>query len=98
MNRGFLNIPFSPVYGLGGVLFALFLPELRDDPFFLFLGGMILSTALELFTGILLEKLTGQKWWDYSQRRFQFEGHLNLTYCGDLGPVRPVLPVCGQQG
>ena len=41
---------------------------------------MILATALELFTGILLEKLTGQKWWDYSQRRFQFEGHINLTY------------------
>ena len=80
LNRGFLNTPFSPVYGLGGVLFALFLPELRDDPFFLFLGGMILATALELFTGILLEKLTGQKWWDYSQRRFQFEGHINLTY------------------
>ena len=80
LNRGFLNTPFSPVYGLGGVLFALFLPELRGDPFFLFLGGMILATALELFTGILLEKLTGQKWWDYSQRRFQFEGHINLTY------------------
>lgn len=80
LNRGFLNVPFSPVYGLGGVLFAIFLPELRDDPFFLFLGGMILATALELFTGILLEKLTGQKWWDYSGRRFQFEGHISLTY------------------
>ena len=80
LNRGFLNVPFSPVYGLGGVLFAIFLSELRDDPFFLFLGGMILATALELFTGILLEKLTGQKWWDYSGRRFQFEGHISLTY------------------
>ena len=80
LNRGFLNVPFSPVYGLGGVLFSIFLPELRDDPFFLFLGGMILATALELFTGILLEKLTGQKWWDYSGRRFQFEGHISLTY------------------
>ena len=80
LNRGFLNVPFSPVYGLGGVLFAVFLPELREDPFFLFLGGMILATALELFTGILLEKLTGQKWWDYSRRRFQFEGHICLTY------------------
>ena len=80
LNRGFLNTPFSPVYGLGGVLFAIFLPELRSDPFFLFLGGMILATVLELFTGILLEKLTGQKWWDYSGQRFQFEGHICLTY------------------
>ena len=31
LNRGFLSAPFSPVYGLAGVLFALFLPELRED-------------------------------------------------------------------
>ena len=80
LNRGFLSAPFSPVYGLGAVLFALFLPELRDDPFFLFLLGAIIATGLELATGILLEKIFGQKWWDYSQERFQFEGHICLKY------------------
>lgn len=80
LNRGFLNTPFSPVYGLAGVLFAIFLPELREDPFFLFLFGMILATGLELFTGILLERIFRQKWWDYSQERFQFEGHICLKY------------------
>jgi len=80
LNRGFLNTPFSPVYGLAGVLFAVFLPELRQAPFFLFLFGAILATGLELFTGILLEKIFGQKWWDYSDRRFQFEGHICLHY------------------
>ena len=29
LNRGFLNTPFSPVYGLAGVLFAIFLPGLH---------------------------------------------------------------------
>lgn len=80
LNRGFLNAPFSPIYGLGGVLFAIFLPELREDPFFLFLLGTIIATGLELFTGILLEKIFGQKWWDYSQEKFQFEGHICLKY------------------
>lgn len=47
LNRGFLNAPFSPVYGLAAVLFAIFLPELRSAPFFLFLGGMILATGLD---------------------------------------------------
>ena len=60
LNRGFLNVPFSPVYGLAAVLFAIFLPELRSAPFFLFLGGMILATGLELATGILLERIFGQ--------------------------------------
>ena len=80
INRGFLNVPFSPVYGLAAVLFAIFLPELKNTPFFLFLFGLIIATGLELFTGILLEHLSGQKWWDYSRYRFQFEGHICLGY------------------
>lgn len=80
LNRGFLSLPFSPIYGCGWLLFSLFLPELKANPFYLFLGGMILATVLELFTGILLEHLTGQKWWDYSAQRFQFDGYICLPY------------------
>ncbi len=80
LNRGFLNLPFSPIYGCGWLLFAIFLPELKTAPFYLFLGGAILATGLELLTGAVLEKLTGKKWWDYSGSRFSFEGHICLTY------------------
>ena len=80
INRGFLNLPLSPVYGLAAVLFSVFLPELRSAPFFLFLFGMVIATALELFTGVFLQKLTGERWWDYSNHRFQFEGYISLTY------------------
>lgn len=80
INRGFLNAPFSPVYGLAGVLFALFLPELREDPIFLFLLGMILATALELATGVSLERIFRQKWWDYSDERWNFQGYICLKY------------------
>src|SRR5699024_8902216 len=72
LNRGFLNAPFSPVYGEAAVLFAVFLPELKSAPFFLFVGGMLLATALELVTGALLERIFGQKWWDYSQEPWNF--------------------------
>ena len=80
INRGFLNLPLSPVYGLAADLFSVFLPELRSAPFFLFLFGMVIATALELFTGVFLQKLTGERWWDYSNHRFQFEGYISLTY------------------
>ena len=80
INRGFLNLPLSPVYGLAAVLFSVFLPELRSAPFFLFLFGMVIATALELFTSVFLQKLTGERWWDYSNHRFQFEGYISLTY------------------
>ena len=80
LNRGFLNAPFSPVYGEAAVLFAVFLPELKSAPFFLFVGGMLLATALELVTGALLERIFGQKWWDYSQEPWNFNGHICLKY------------------
>ena len=74
INRGFVSGPFCPIYGTGAVAFALFLPELTGKPFFLFLGGMILASFIEFFTGALLEKLFHKKWWDYSGIRFNFEG------------------------
>ena len=76
LNRGFLNAPFSPVYGLAAVLFAIFLPELRSAPIFLFIGGALLATALELITGVLLERIFRQKWWDYSNVPWTFNHHL----------------------
>ena len=80
LNRGFLSTPFSPVYGLGGVLFSIFLPERRSAPLFLFLGGVILGTGLELLTGVVLEKLTGEKWWDYSDRKYHFNSYICPHY------------------
>ena len=58
----------------------MFLPELKSAPFFLFVGGMLLATALELVTGALLERIFGQKWWDYSQEPWNFNGHICLKY------------------
>ena len=80
INRGFVSGPFCPIYGTGAVAFALFLPELTGKPFFLFLGGMILASFIEFFTGALLEKLFRKKWWDYSGIRFNFEGYICARY------------------
>ena len=41
---------------------------------------MILATFLEFVTGVFLERIFHQKWWDYSGQRFQFEGHICLKY------------------
>lgn len=80
INTGFLNLPLCLVYGAGGVLFSIFLPELRGRLFFLFLGGVILSAGLMFFTGFLLERIFHQKWWDFSKYRFQFEGYVSFPY------------------
>ncbi len=78
VNTGFLNLPFCPVYGVGAVLFAIFLPELKHQFFFLFLGGMVISFLLTFVTGYLLERLFHRRWWDFTARRFQFEGYISI--------------------
>lgn len=78
VNTGFLTLPFCPIYGTAGVLFTLFLGELAGQVFFLFLGGALLSAFLIFLTGWLLERFLHRKWWDFSHRRFQFQGHVSI--------------------
>ena len=80
INRGFVSSPVCPIYGIGAVSFAVFLPELSENLFFLFLGGFILASFIEFVTGVLLEKIFHKKWWDYSKIRFNFEGYICLRY------------------
>lgn len=80
IDVGFLYGPWCPSYGLGGAAFAVLLPELKNSLFFLFLGGMILGFLVSWFTGFFLEKIFHKKWWDYSRKKFQFGGYVNLPY------------------
>ena len=80
VDVGFLYGPFCPAYGFGAILFAVFLAELKPRPFFLFLGGAILSAFTALLTGLVLERMFHRKWWDYSRKRFHFGGYINLPY------------------
>lgn len=78
--RGYLNAPFCLIYGTGAVAFALFLPELKDSLFFLFLGGIVIASFIEYVTGHVLERIFQQKWWDYSGQKYHINGYISLTY------------------
>lgn len=78
VNRGAISGPLCPVYGLGAVVTAVFLPELCESLFFLFLGGMVLNTFVEYVTGRLMEMSLHKKWWDYSKEKFNFGGYVCL--------------------
>lgn len=79
-NRGFASGPFCFIYGLTGVLLTIFLQELREDAFFLFLGSTAVATAVEWFTGKTLERMKRKKWWDYSGKKWNFDGYICLQY------------------
>jgi len=79
-TKGGASGPFCFVYGFAGVLLTIFLQELRGDILFLFLGSMVVATAVQWFTGKMLERMERKKRWDYSRRKFYFDGYICLQY------------------
>ena len=53
LNRGFLNGPVCPIYGCGMLLVLIVLHPVSDNIFLLFLGGMVICSAIELFGGCI---------------------------------------------
>lgn len=86
VNRGFLNGPVCPVYGFSviAVLVAVHLTEqtiaAQPGALLLFIDGMLLATAVELFTGWLLDFLFHAQWWDYSDQPFNLHGYICLKF------------------
>ena len=86
VNRGFLNGPVCPIYGFG-VLAVFFLLQMTGyGPFYeqnalkVFIFGVILATAVELFGGWILDKAFHARWWDYSDRPFNLHGYICLQF------------------
>ncbi len=80
VNRGFLNGPWCPVYGLGVVIVLSCLEPLRGNLGLLFCASVALTSGLEWLTGFALEKLFGQRWWDYSKEPFNLSGYICLRF------------------
>lgn len=80
VNRGFLNGPVCPIYGLGGVFIIVALTPFMDNAFLLFVCSVLLSSLLEFLTGEILEKIFHTKWWDYSDLPFNLKGYICLKF------------------
>ncbi|WP_305144891.1 hypothetical protein [Anaerotruncus sp. DFI.9.16] len=88
INRGFLNGPLCPVYGFGALAVIHCLTPVAFSLPLLFVCGLLVTSALEYFTGWLLETIFHAKWWDYSNMRFNIRGRvclLNSVLFGLLG-------------
>ena len=80
VNRGFLNGPVCPIYGFGMVAVLVCLWPLRNSMLVLYVGAVVLTSALELTTGWVLKKLFHTSWWDYSDMRFNLGGYICLRF------------------
>lgn len=87
-NRGLVNGPLCVVYGIAGVLMAVGLSELTGV--WLFVFACVYATTVEWAAGHLVEKAFRERWWDYSDRKWNLDGYicLPMSLCwGALGYV-----------
>ena len=80
VNRGFLNGPVCPIYGVGMVGAMLLLEPIAENLVLLFFGGMALCTAIELIGGWVLKQVFDTRWWDYSDQPFNLGGYICLSF------------------
>jgi len=88
VNRGFLNGPVCPIYGVGAVGIFMLIHQIGTDTgrvedmslWVTFLGGVILSTLIELVGGFLLDHFFHARWWDYSKKPLNFHGYICLEF------------------
>ncbi len=78
-NRGFMKGPWLPLYGSGAILVLLVTLPYADHPVGVYFAGMIAATILEYVTGVVMVKLFKVRYWDYSYKKIQFQGHICLS-------------------
>jgi len=78
VNRGFMRGPFLPLYGSGAIMMLVVSRPYVDNIWLTYISGVVGATALEYVTGVTMEALFKVRYWDYSQRFLNFQGHICL--------------------
>lgn len=78
-NRGFMKGPWLPLYGSGAVIILIATMPFEQHPVAVYFAGAVAATILEYFTGVAMVKLFKVRYWDYSYRKIQFQGHICLV-------------------
>ena len=87
-NRGFLFGPYLPVYGVGALIFIFALQGIKDRKvkirniditiLVVFVGVVLISTAIELAGSYIAEIFTDKPLWNYDDYAFNFDGRIAL--------------------
>ncbi|MFV0361593.1 MAG: putative ABC transporter permease [Suipraeoptans sp.] len=80
VNRGFLNGPICPIYGIGVTLVVTLVKPFSSNILSLYLVSTIVVTLVELITGFLMDKLFHHKWWDYTGMPLSIGGYICLPF------------------
>lgn len=80
VNRGFLNGPICPIYGVGVSAVIFLLEPCQDWLPVLYIASVVLVTLIEGLTGYAMDKIFHHKWWDYSDQPLNIGGYVCLIF------------------
>jgi len=78
INRGFLNGPYIPIYGFGGMTILICCMPFQHNGFLVYIVGVLSCTALEFFVGWVMETIFQKQFWDYSMLKFTYKNRISL--------------------
>ena len=78
VNRGFLLGPFLPIYGGGAVMMLFVSVPFKSNLILTYFAGAVGATLLELVTGMVMESIFKVRYWDYSDRKYNYKGYICL--------------------
>ncbi len=81
VNRGFCRGPFLPIYGSGAMIIIITTYNVRDSVPLTFVVSIFSCSLLEYFTGAAMEKLFNVRYWDYSDKPLNLNGHIYWASC-----------------
>lgn len=79
VNRGLLHGPMLPIYGSGALVILISTIGVRENPWLIFLFGMLAATVLEYITGAVMEKMFHVRYWDYSRQKLNLNGYICVS-------------------
>lgn len=81
-RQGLIYGPFTPVYGIGIIVYYLMLNRLKTkDKLKIFFVTAILGGVIEYTCSFIQEKAFGTISWDYSKLIFNINGRTSLLHC-----------------
>lgn len=78
VNRGFINSPLCISYGIGAVIITINTHEMTG--LWIFLVAMIDATVIEWFRGHFIEHFYHERWWDYSENKWNLDGYICVSH------------------
>lgn len=90
-NRGFFCGPIIPIYGVGSLALIWILKPFMHNVFLVIFFGMFITGTIEYITSYILEKIFHNKWWDYSEEKFNINGRICLKNLICFGLGSPII-------